>query len=83
METTASCINMSLLAPPPAFSFFSCSWSSVLRLVHALRWVGVRAQAALAVAMVCFGLDFASIFFGLSIFMMKVSIRWYYWRHGL
>lgn len=29
-------------------------------------------QAALAVAMVCFGLDFVSIFFGLSIFMMKV-----------
>lgn len=31
-------------------------------------------QAALAIAMVCFGLDFVSLFFGLSIFMMKV--RW-------
>lgn len=30
-------------------------------------------QAALALAMVCFGLDFVSLFFGLSIFMMKVS----------
>eukprot|EP00904_Undaria_pinnatifida_P000071 jgi/Undpi1/10064/HiC_scaffold_28.g12518.m1 len=30
-------------------------------------------HAALAVAMVCFGLDFASIFFGFSIFMMKAS----------
>ncbi|CAM9455028.1 unnamed protein product [Hapterophycus canaliculatus] len=30
-------------------------------------------NAALAVAMVCFGLDFVSIFFGLSIFMMKVN----------
>ncbi|CAM9277329.1 unnamed protein product [Scytosiphon promiscuus] len=29
-------------------------------------------NAALGVAMVCFGLDFVSIFFGLSIFMMKV-----------
>lgn len=29
-------------------------------------------QAALAIAMVCFGLDFVSLFFGLSIFMMKV-----------
>ncbi|CAN0148429.1 unnamed protein product, partial [Pylaiella littoralis] len=28
-------------------------------------------NAALALAMVCFGLDFASLFFGLSIFMMK------------
>lgn len=31
-----------------------------------------RVQAALAIAMVCFGLDFVSLFFGLSIFMMKV-----------
>ncbi|CBN77314.1 conserved unknown protein [Ectocarpus siliculosus] len=28
-------------------------------------------NAALALAMVCFGLDFMSLFFGLSIFMMK------------
>lgn len=31
-------------------------------------------QAALTIAMLCFGLDFVSLFFGLSIFMMKV--RW-------
>ncbi|CAM9486769.1 unnamed protein product [Ectocarpus sp. 12 AP-2014] len=30
-------------------------------------------NAALALAMVCFGLDFMSLFFGLSIFMMKVN----------
>ncbi|CAM9624450.1 unnamed protein product [Ascophyllum nodosum] len=30
-------------------------------------------NAALAVSIICFGLDFISIFFGLSIFMMKVN----------
>lgn len=65
-------VALTLEERPPHIALVPSSFDSLREHTYAF---SPSLQAALAVAMACFGLDFISIFFGLSIFMMRVRMK--------